>query len=163
MSVSVDRYTTSKFILKDDAAVEHIKRLVGLMRDESNLSSGYLRSDSYIELYEYGDRAFKFVGDGFMDSSPELRYYAVKGWDGERTEDEKYNDDENYEPISFFSEIQENLAEDGWFFVENHTAEKSYFSSQISLYHQNGKSDYSCSYEIKKEMLKKLSITGKVE
>ena len=33
MSVQVDRYTTSKFILKDDAAVEYIKKIVDIISD----------------------------------------------------------------------------------------------------------------------------------
>ena len=164
MSVTVDDYTTSKFILKDDAAVAYIQRLVDLLQDESALSSGYLSSDAYIDLIDYGDRAFKFVGRGFMDSGPELRYSAVNKVEEESEEgdeDEDYEDD--YDPIYLFSEIQANLAEGGWFFVENHASEKSYFSSRISLYHQNGKAEYSDSYEIKKEMLKKLGISGKIE
>lgn len=166
MSVSDDRYTTSKFILKDDAAVEYIKRLVDLMKDESNLSSGYLASDAYIDLYEYGDRVFKFVGDGFMDSGPDLSYSAVNGSDDEDEESEDEDEEDYYDehdPIDFFSEVASNLAEGSWFFVENHSREKSYFSSRVTLYHQDGRVECSDSFELKRSLLKKLKIDGKVE
>jgi hypothetical protein len=163
MSVTVDRYTTSKFILKDDAAVEYINKIVDLLAEEGNLQSGYLASDAYIKLYEYGDRTFKFVGDGFCDSGPEIRASALNE---EASEEESEEEDEDYyeeDPISLFDEIQKNLAEGTWFFVENHAVEKSYFSSHIAFYHQNGKTDYRHSYDLKKQILEDNKINDKVE
>lgn len=169
MSVTVDRYTTSKFILKDDAAVEHIKKIVSLL-SKGYLHSGYLSSDNYIDLYEYGDRTFKFIGHGFCDSGPEVRASALE----ESEEEEEYDDDseeeeeedEDYydeDPISLFDEIQKNLVEGTWFFVENHAVEKSYFSSYVAFYHQNGKTDYRHSYDLKKKILADNKIDAKVE
>ena len=166
MSVTVDRYTTSKFMLKDDAAVEHIKKIVNLL-NKGYLHSGYLSSDNYIDLYEYGDRTFKFIGHGFCDSGPEVRASAL-----EKSEEEEYDEDSEEEeedeswyedPISLFDEIQKNLVEGTWFFVENHAVEKSYFSSHIAFYHQNGKTDYRHSYDLKKKILEDNKIDGKVE
>jgi len=168
MSVTVDRYTTSKFILKDDAAVEYINKIVDLLAEEGNLQSGYLASDAYIKLYEYGDRTFKFIGDGFCDSGPEIRASALNeesSEEGDEELDEEEEDEDYYDedPISLFDEIQKNLAEGTWFFVENHAVEKSYFSSYIAFYHQNGKTDYRHSYELKKQILEDNKIDAKVE
>jgi hypothetical protein len=163
MSVTVDRYTTSKFILKDDAAVEYINKIVDLLAEEGNLQSGYLASYAYIKLYDLGNRAFKFVGDGFCDSGPEIRASALNE---EASEEESEEEDEDYyeeDPISLFDEIQKNLAEGTWFFVENHAVEKSYFSSHIAFYHQNGKTDYRHSYDLKKQILEYNKIDDKVE
>jgi hypothetical protein len=164
MSVTVDRYTTSKFILKDDAAVEHIKKIVDLLAAGESLQSGYLSSDSYISLYEYGDRTFKFVGHGFCDSGPEIRASALS--ESDEDSDESEEEEEDYyeeDPISLFDEIQSNLVEGTWFFVENHAVEKSYFSSHITFYHQNGKTDYRHSYDLKKQILADNKIDAKVE
>jgi hypothetical protein len=165
MSVTVDRYTTSKFILKDDAAVEYINKIVDLLSEEGNLQSGYLSSDAYIKLYDYGDRTFKFIGDGFCDSGPEIRASALNEESSEEDEESEEEDEDYYDedPISLFDEIQKNLVEGTWFFVENHAVEKSYFSSYIAFYHQNGKTDYRHSYELKKQILEDNKIDGKVE
>ena len=167
MSVTVDRYTTSKFILKDDAAVDHIKKIVDLLAAGESLQSGYLSSDSYISLYEYGDRTFKFVGHGFCDSGPEIRASALSESDEEDEDsDESEEEEEDYyeeDPVSLFEEIQRNLAEGTWFFVENHAVEKSYFSSHIAFYHQNGKTDYRHSYDLKRKILEDNKIDGKVD
>lgn len=172
MSVTVDRYTTSKFVLKDDAAVEHIKKIVNLI-SKGNLHCGYLSSDSYVDLYEYGNRTFKFVGHGFCDSGPEIRASALEESDEEYEEDDESDEDDDSEeeeeeywdeePISLFEEIQKNLVEGTWFFVENHAVEKSYFSSHIAFYHQNGKTDYRHSYDLKKQILADNKIDAKVE
>lgn len=176
MSVSVDRYTTSKFILKDDEAVAHIKNLVELLQDECNLSMGYtFKDDYYASLYSYGDRTFKFVAGGYADSGPELRYSVVYGSKANQSaEDEDLEDDELEEedeleedlendPVCVFSEIQKNLQEGTWFFVENHCIEKSYLSSYVALYHQDGRTIFKHSHDSKMEILKKLNIEGKVE
>lgn len=166
MSVTVDRYTTSKFILKDDAAVEHIKKIVDII-SKGNLHCGYLSSDSYIDLYEYENRTFKFVGHGFCDSGPEIRASALEEYEEEEYEEEDDSEEEEEyweeDPISLFEEIQKNLAEGTWFFVENHAVEKSYFSSHVAFYHQNGKTDYRHSYDLKKQILADNKIDAKVE
>ena len=145
MSVTVDRYTTSKFILKDENAVEHIKMLVDLLQDESNLSMGYVfKEEYYAKLISYGNNTYKFQADGYADSGPELRYSAVYG----SSEDEEDEDgDIYYDPISIFDEIQKNIKEETWFFVENHSVEKTYFSSYITFYHQDGRTLGKSSYD----------------
>jgi hypothetical protein len=166
MSVTVDRYATSKFILKDDAAVDHIKKIVDLLKLGQYLHTGYLSSDNHISLYEYGDRTYKFIGDGFCDSGPEIRASALSESDGEDQEYYEPEDEEDYyeeDPISLFEEIQRNLAKGTWFFVENHAVEKSYFSSHITFYHQNGKTDYRHSYDLKKQILEDHNVDGKVD
>ena len=161
MSIQVDRYTTSKFVLKDDAAVEHIKKIVEII-SSGNLSCGYLSDNAYIKLYEYGDRTFKFIGDGFCDSGPEIRPSALSESD-EEYEDEEEEDYYDEDPISLFDEIQSNLVEGTWFFVESHGVEKSYFSSYVALYHQNGKTDYRHSHDLKRQILQDNKIDAKVE
>jgi hypothetical protein len=163
MSIQVDRYTTSKFILKDDAAVEHIKKIVDVI-SSGNLSCGYLSDNAYIKLYEYGDRTFKFIGDGFCDSGPEIRPSALS--ESDEGDEESEDEEEDYydeDPIQLFDEIQSNLVEGTWFFVETHGVEKSYFSSYVALYHQNGKTDYRHSHDLKMQVLKDNGIDGKIE
>lgn len=164
MSVTVDRYTTSKFVLKDDESVAYIQKLVNLLQEEGNLQSGYLTSDCYIKLYDYGNRTFKFIGDGFCDSGPEIRASALNE-DSSEEDEESEEDEDSWEedPVSLFDEIQRHLAEETWFFVENHAVEKSYFSSYVAFYHQNGKTDYRHSYELKKKILEDNKIDGKVD
>jgi len=157
MSCSIDRFATTKFILRDDAAVNYIKNLVALMQDENNLFNGYQMSDFSAELIQCGERTFKFVADGFADSGPELRHSSV--YSEPITFDAEYSDD-NESPVFLFYEIQKNLAEGVWFFVENHTSEKSLLSSSISLYHQDGRVEGTSSYESKKSILTKLKLGG---
>ena len=47
MGVSSSDYRTSKFTLKDQEAVDHIKHLVELLEDEENLYSGYYFDEGY--------------------------------------------------------------------------------------------------------------------
>ena len=157
MSVTVDRFTTSKFILKDDAAVEYIKKIVDVI-SSGNVSCGYLSDDAYIKLYEYGDRTFKFIGDGFCDSGPEIQPSVLSEFnvDDEGADDHEYDED----PIILFDEIQANLESGTWFFVENHAVEKSYFSSYVAFYHQNGKTDYRHSHDLKRQILEGHKIDG---
>jgi hypothetical protein len=156
MSCSIDRFATTKFILKDDAAVNYIKSLVHLMQDENNLFNGYQTNNFSAELTQCGERTFKFVADGFADSGPELRHSSVYN---SETTDAEYSDD-NESPVFLFYEIQKNLAEGVWFFVENHTSEKSLLSSSVSLYHQDGRVEGTSSYESKKSILTKLKLGG---
>lgn len=160
MSVTVDSYTTSKFILKDDAAVEYIKKIVSTIAEGNSLQTGYLAKDAYIRLIEYGERSFKFIGDGFMDSCPEIHSSALQE-DYDDTDLDEDDEDYSYQdPISLFDEIQKNLEIGSWFFVENHSVEKSYYSSYVALYHQDGTVDYRHSHDLKREMLRSKGIDG---
>jgi len=158
MSTSVERYTTSKLILRDDEAVNHIKMLVGLLEEESNLHSGHFSSSFYIELMHYGDRAYKFIIDGLLDSGPELKLSAVYPGLEADNQSSSGEDEESGEMVDLFLEIQKNLAEDSWFFVENHSVEKNFFSSSIFFYHQDGRKESVHSHDIKKSILRKLEI-----
>lgn len=156
MPVSVDRYSTSKFILKDDEAVRHIKNLVRLLQHESNLSSGFLMEESYVKLLRYGDRTFKFMAGGYANSNLELRYSSIHNMKNEILED----DDPDYNSVSLFSEIQKNLQEGAWFFVENHSIEDYDLSSYIAIYHQDGRVVYRSSYDSKIDILKSINLEG---
>jgi hypothetical protein len=156
MPVSVDRYSTSKFILKDDEAVGHIKSLVRLLQHESNLSSGFLMEESYAKLLQCGDRTFKFMAGGYANSNLELRYSSIHNMKNEILED----DDPDYNSVSLFSEIQKNLQEGAWFFVENHSIEDYDLSSYIAIYHQDGRVVYRSSYDSKIDILKSINLEG---
>ena len=158
MSTSIERYTTSKLILKDDEAVSHIKRLMELLEEESNLHSGSFSSNFHIKLMHYGDKAYKFIVDGLLNSGPELKLSAVYPGlesDGQPSSGE---DEESGKMVDLFLEIQKNLAEDSWFFVENHSVEETFFSSSIFFYHQDGRKESVHSHDIKKSILNKLEI-----
>jgi hypothetical protein len=158
MSTSTERYTTSKLILRDDEAVSYIKMLVGLLEEESNLHSGHFSSSFYIEFIPYGDRAYKFIIDGLLDSGPELKLSAVYPGLEADNQSSSGEDEESGEMVDLFLEIQKNLAEDSWFFVENHSVEKNFFSSSIFFYHQDGRKESIHSHDIKKSILRKLEI-----
>jgi len=163
MSVLADRYTTSKFILKDDESEKYIKDLVNLLQDESNLSSGYTFKDYYAKLINYGDKIYKFTAGGYADSGPELKYSAIHKSDNNLNQNDEDENFDEVNSISLFDEIQKNIAKDTWFFVENHCIDHSYFSSYVSFYHQDGRVASRYSDESKKEILKSMKIDGRSE
>jgi hypothetical protein len=57
MSVQVDYFSTSKFIVKPDK-VERLKELIELLKDEGNTGCGYYSREHYINLNDYGNNAF---------------------------------------------------------------------------------------------------------
>lgn len=161
MFLQVDRYTTSKFILKDDESVFYIKTLVELLQDHSNLSMGsVIENDYYAKLVQYGDRTFKFISGGYLDSAPELKYFS---FNKKKEKDIETNDEVDHDPICIFSEIQKNLEKGTWFFVENHSIEEYCFSSYIALYSEGGKVVYNNSHQSKIEMLKNMRLYGEVD
>ena len=165
MSLLVDRYVTSKFILKDNESVIYIKKLVDLLQKEENLSMGYISKEDYSAiLHEYGNKTFKFTASGYIGSGPELKYSVVYGYKNNQniTDDKNLlGKDLNHNSICLFSEIQKNLQEGSWFFVENHCVEKCYLNSYIALYHQDGRVKIKNSYDSKIEILTSLNIEGK--
>lgn len=158
MTVSIDRYSTSKFILKDDKAVEYIKFLVELTNDNSNLVTGKLNKEiGCSKLIHYKDRAYQYFGDGFINSSPELKNNSILSSKDLKIDD-KIDEDDYDNGISLFVEIQKNLEVDGWFFVDNHTISETTLSNSILFYHQDGRVFYYDSYGIKKDLIYKEQI-----
>jgi hypothetical protein len=160
MGVEVSNYCTTSFILKDDESVEYIKKFCKLLTDESNLGGGYLSDDAYCDIHPYSkeERSFIIKAGGFMDASPELLASALSRQEGE--EPEEVDEDEFYDEdrINLWFEIQKHLKEDTWFFVDEYSWGRSYATTSVSFYHQNGKTQYLSNYEIKKDMLKKMGI-----
>ena len=166
MGVEVGNYCTTSFILKDAESVKYIEKLCNLITNESSLSSGYLSSDAYCDLVRYGKEENSFIikAGGFMDSGVDIRYSALYNSDGtEREEvDEEQYEDEDYEetqdPINLWYEVQKHLKEGAWFFVDEYSYGRSYATTSVTFYHQNGKIDSMSDYEIKKNILKKMGI-----
>jgi hypothetical protein len=158
MGVEVGNYCTTSFILKDAESVEYIKKLCDLLTDETNLSSGYLSDDAYCDLVSYGkeENSFFIKAGGFMDAGVDIRYSALH--DRQGTEEDEVDEDEDYESINLWEEIQKHLKEDAWFFVDEFSWGRSYATTSVSFYHQNGKTEYESNYNIKKHILKKMGI-----
>jgi hypothetical protein len=158
MGVEVGNYCTTSFILKDAESVEYIKKLCDLLTDEANLSSGYLSDDAYCDLVSYGkeENSFFIKAGGFMDAGVDIRYSALH--DRQGTEEDEVDEDEDYESINLWEEIQKHLKEDAWFFVDEFSWGRSYATTSVSFYHQNGKTEYESNYNIKKHILKKMGI-----
>lgn len=147
MSFSSDHYITSRFTLKDDAAVERIKKIVSLLAEGNALRRGWLSDDADVRLDECGHRAFQFFGYGFCDSGPEICASALE-------ESGEEGDDEDGCGISLFDEIQENLAADTWFFVENQGGDgRGDFCHYVAFYHQDGRFEDRHSDDLKKQIL----------
>ena len=157
MGVSVSDYKTSKFTLKNQEAVDYIKRLVDLLQDEDNHYGGYYFDDHYIDMYETGDDdfTFKIATGGYADSSVELRYSAVHGL---TEDDEEYCDDE---PVDLFTEIQNNLKEGTYFTSRCCENDKSGMYFFMYLYHADGKREFMSSNDVEDVLLKKMGIEEK--
>ena len=158
MGVEVGNYCTTSFILKDAESVKYIKKLCDLLTDETNLSSGYLSDDAYCKFISYGKEEHSFIikAGGFMDSGVDIRYSALH--DRQRTEEDEVDYEEEHDPINLWDEIQKHLKEDTWFFVDEFSWGRSYTTTSVSFYHQNGKTEYESSFNIKKHILKKMGI-----
>lgn len=151
MSVCVDNFTTSKFILRTQEAADHINRLVELLQDEENLACGYQGGDFYANIYDSGNLTFEIDTGNYCDGGPDLKRSVVYPSDeGDATE---YYDDDY---INLWSEIQERLKEDTYFAVTNHSIEKCGLSFRMTLYHSNGKVFTKSSYDVEEELTKKL-------
>ena len=150
MGVSVSDYRTSKFTLKDQDAVNHIKHLVDLLKDEDNHYGGYYFDDHYIEMFERGDDdlTFEITTGGYADSSPEIRYSAVYETD----------EDDGEDPIDLFREIQANLKEGTYFTSMCSEHDKSGMYFYTYLYHADGRTEYMNSHDVMDELLKRMGI-----
>ena len=160
MSVQVDYFSTSKFIIKADK-VERLKELIELLEDESNTSCGYYGSDHYVNLYEYGDNAFSIHTGGYCDGGPELRDTVVNGFNQDEYENEEEQDSFNG-THSIFDLVQGMLEEGAWFFVDSTGFEKGRIYNHTWFYHANGKSDGIDTWDLKKKILDSHGINDKL-
>jgi len=167
MGVQVDNYCTTSFILKDEKAVEYIKKLCELLSDESNLFNGYLSSDAWCDMHSYGKEpnSFYIKTGGYMDSGPELRASVVDRLFGEQGEKEEMEEDEeaierDHEqgPVNLWDEIQKNLKEGTWFFVDGYSWDRSNAYTSVQFFHQDGRNKYVSNYDIKKKILQDMKI-----
>ncbi len=169
MGVQVDNYCTTSFVLKDEKAAQYIKKLCELLTDEYNLFNGYLSSDAWCDMHSYGKEpnSFYIKTGGYMDSGPELRASVVDRLFGASTEEEELDEeqeesireqDSERDPISLWDEIQKNLKEGTWFFVDGYSWDRSNVYTSVQFFHQDGRNQYVASYDIKKKILKDMKI-----
>ena len=159
MSVQVDYFSSSKFIVKADK-VERLKELVELLKEEGNTGTGYYGSDHYVNLYDYGNNAFSLHTGGYCDGGPELWDTVINGYDSEEYESEE--DQNSYNGShSIFDIIQDMLQEGSWFFVDSTGFEKGRIYNNTAFYHANGKAEYIDTWSLKKKILEKFDINSK--
>lgn len=159
MSVQVDYFSSSKFIIKADQ-VERLKELVELLKEEGNTGTGYYGSDHYVNLYEYGNNAFSLHTGGYCDGGPELWDTVINGYKSEEYENEE--DQNSYNGShSIFDIIQDMLQEGSWFFVDSTGFEKGRIYNNTAFYHANGKVDHIDTWSLKKKILEKFDINSK--
>lgn len=156
MSVQVDYFSTSKFIVKADK-VERLKELVELLKDEGNTGCGYYSSEHYINLYGYGSNAYSIHTGGYCDGGPELKDTLVNGFDKEEHESEEEQDSFNGSH-SIFILVQDMLEENSWFFVDSTGFEKGRVYNNTHFYHANGKTDSIDTWDLKKQILERFGI-----
>ena len=159
MSVQVDYFSSSKFIIKADQ-VERLKELVELLKEEGNTGTGYYGSDHYVNLYEYGNNAFSLHTGGYCDGGPELWDTVINGYKSEEYESEE--DQNSYNGShSIFDIVQDMLQEGSWFFVDSTGFEKGRIYNNTAFYHANGKAEYIDTWSLKKKILEKFDINSK--
>ena len=159
MSVQVDYFSSSKFIIKADQ-VERLKELVELLKEEGNTGTGYYGSDHYVNLYDYGNNAFSLHTGGYCDGGPELWDTVINGYKSEEYESEE--DQNSYNGShSIFDIIQDMLQEGSWFFVDSTGFEKGRIYNNTAFYHANGKAEYIDTWSLKKKILEKFDINSK--
>jgi hypothetical protein len=156
MGVQIDNYCTTSFILKDEEAVNYIKKLCNLLIDEDNLQMGYLTQDAYCDMVKYGNEPNSFIikTGGYCDSYAELRWSTVHGPEDEELDESDYERD----PVSLWDEIQKNLKEDTWFFVDGYGWDRSHAFTSVQFYHQDGRTKYTSDHDIKKKILQDMKL-----
>jgi hypothetical protein len=160
MSVQVDYFSTTKFIVKADQ-IERLKELVKFLEEEGNTGTGYYGSDHYINLREYGNNAFSIHTGGYCDGGPELWDTVVNGFNSEEYESEEEQNDYNGSH-SIFHLVQQMLEKDSWFFVDSTGFEKGRIYNNTWFYHSDGTSDGIDTWDLKKKILEKHKINGSV-
>jgi len=160
MSVQVDYFSTSKFIVKSEL-VERFKELVELLKEEGNTGCGYYSSEHYLNLYEYGSNTFSIHTGGYCDGGPELKDTLVNGF----YENEYVNEEEQDSSCgshSIFTLVQDMLEEGSWFFVDSTGFEKGRVYNNTWFYHANGKTDSIDTWDLKKKILDSHGINDKL-
>ncbi len=160
MSVQVDYFSTSKFVIKADK-IERLKELIELLKEEGNTGTGYYGSDHYVNLYEYGNNAFSLHTGGYCDGGPELWDTIVSGYDEEKYETEEEQNDYNGSH-SIFNLIHDMLEDGSWFFVDSTGFEKGRIYNNTTFYHANGKIDHIDTWDLKKKILDSHGINDKL-
>jgi hypothetical protein len=160
MSVQIDYFSTSKFIIKS-GSVDRFKELIELLKDEGNTGCGYYSSEHYINLYEYGNNSFSLHTGGYCDGGPELQDTVVNGYD-----EDKYGNEEEQNSYngshSIFNLIQDMLEDESWFFVDSTGFEKGRIYNNTWFYHANGKSDNIDTWNLKKKILDSHGINERI-
>jgi hypothetical protein len=160
MSVQIDNFFTNSFILKDEESVKYIKRLCKLLMEEDNLTSGYLSSSVYCNMFtrsSFEDNSFVISMGGFIDGGPYLLHSSVHGFDSDKySKVEEQNEDKD--PIYIFEEIQKNLKQGTWFFVDEYSWDKTKAETAVRFFHQDGRTKMISNYDIKKLILKEMRI-----
>lgn len=156
MSVQVDYFSSSKFIVKADK-VDRLKELVELLKEEGNTGTGYHGSNHYVNLYDYGNNAFSLHTGGYCDGGPELKDTLVNGFDKEEHESEEEQDSFNGSH-SIFNLVQDMLEENSWFFVDSTGLERGRIYNNTHFYHANGKIDHIDIWDLKKQILERFGI-----
>jgi hypothetical protein len=159
MSVQVDYFSSSKFIIKEDK-VERLKELVELLKEEGNVGSGYYSSEHYINLYDHGNNAFSLHTGGYCDGGPELWDTIINGYNSEEYESEE--DQNSYcGSHNIYDIIQDMLEEGSWFFVDSTGFEKGRIYNNTYFYHADGRNGSINTWELKRKILEKHGIDTK--
>ena len=159
MSVQVDYFSSSKFIVREDK-VERLKELIELLKEEGNTGSGYYSSDHYINLYDYGNNAFSLHTGGYCDGSPELKDTIINEYNSEEYESEE--EQNNYcGSHNIFDLIQNMLQEGSWFFVDSTGFEKGRIYNNTSFYHADGRNGSINTWELKRKILEEHGVDSK--
>ena len=157
MGVQIDNYCTTSFILRDQRAVDYIQRLCELLNDENNLSSGYL-IEGYCNMHPRSEEnSFIIKTGGYADSGPDLSYTAVHGFDMDSYENEE-EQNQFHDSVNLFYEIQKNLKEGTWFFVDGYSWDRAGAYTSVQFYHQDGRTKYVNNFDVKKEILKEMGV-----
>jgi len=159
MSVQVDYFSSSKFIVKADK-VDRLKELVELLKEEGNTGTGYYGSDHYVNLYDYGNNAFSLHTGGYCDGGPELWDTVINEYNSEEYESEE--DQNSYcGSHSIFDIVQDMLEENSWFFVDSTGFEKGRIYNNTHFYHANGKGGSINTWELKRKILEEHGVDSK--
>lgn len=159
MSVQVDYFSSSKFIVKADKA-ERLKELIELLKEQGNTGSGYYSSDHYINLYDYGNNAFSLHTGGYCDGSPELKDTIINEYNSEEYESEEEQND-YCGSHNIFDLIQNMLQEESWFFVDSTGFEKGRIYNNTSFYHADGRNGSINTWELKRKILEEHGVDSK--
>lgn len=149
MNDEINNYYTSYFILKDDGAVAYIEQLCASVNNGENLLFGTKTDNSICSMIKHKsvDLAFMIKITGFLNFDADL---IIKNELDDNLQEES--------SISLWEEVQNNLAENTWFFVDECSFTDIKLKTSVSFYHQDGRREFSTSFDIKKEIIDKLNL-----